>query len=662
MTPLFLLISVGLIWANLVGLGLLGYALIRNYAVSRIASLLVTCLAFFFLEHFYGMGPTLSFLPYSTALSAWLIWKNRDVIRANTAFEAAFGVGFAYCLVWRYAFPDIGLFEENFPDLVFIHDYFTGARLPAPDRWMPPFKADFYYSFQFYAAALLGRWFRLGPGLCYQLGYCVMSGMITCSVFTGVRRVCAWRPAGYAVTAAMLLGGCGLAVVIHLAMKNYLQPLEMVRYLGMVWDPKYRTALGRALDAMMYTPGVKAVEFPVEPLSYIIVKGEFHPPLMGFVILAFSFLALFTLEGEASPRQRRILHALLAATIPLSLIGNTWVFPLQSVLVVGWFAYRGVRGEKEHWLAGLFGAGAATALAYPFLVNFMQQSAVHTTTLRLTRAGDHATPVEWLSVFWPLVCLMALAPLNREKRSLSLFFTGLWALLLAATELFYNHDINGGTWERFNSTLKWWGWIYAGGVVSLGALNLGSRSRFCRYASLAVILLPCIQAYDYARLFSDSPKESLGKLEGTYWITRDEALRDMVSALQARPDGICLDSGVTFANTDATTLAIYANKQAFMGWPVQEGIWREFRMEVRDRVAQVDDFYQGRIGDPLAWLTENNVRYVLWLQKDNEDNNARFVPLWNKIRSRYAWRHVAGNDGNWAVGYFERIDSPAAPH
>jgi hypothetical protein len=132
-----------------------------------------------------------------------------------------------------------------------------------------------------------------------------------------------------------------------------------------------------------------------------------------------------------------------------------------------------------------------------------------------------------------------------------------------------------------------------------------------------------------------------------------------VSALKARPDGICLDSGVTFGNTDATVLAIFGNKQAFMGWPVQEGIWRLNRTEVRDRLAQVNAFYAGKMADPLAWLNENDVRYVLWLQKDNDSMNARFLPLWEKIRSRYAWRHFAGNDGNWAVGFWERVDPPA---
>ena len=56
----------------------------------------------------------------------------------------------------------------------------------------------------------------------------------------------------------------------------------------------------------------------------------------------------------------------------------------------------------------------------------------------------------------------------------------------------------------------------------------------------------------------------------------------------------------------------------------------------------------------------NNIRYVLWLQRDNYRKNDRFLPIWNKIRSRYAWRHYAGNDGDWAVGFWERVDPPAA--
>jgi len=661
MTLLILLISVGLIWVNLTGLGLVGFRLCRDYAVARVGGVLVLCLACFGFEHFWGLGPSLWFLPLSTALAGWLIWRDRALLRREWAIEAAFGAGFLYCLLWRYAFPNIDLFEERFPDFVFIQDYFGGGRLPAPDRWMAPFRADFYYSFQYYSAALLGRWFHLGPGYTYQLAYGVVSGLITAAVFGAARRLCAWRPAAPLLTAALLLGGCGLGLIVHLASRDWVEPLQMARYLGMNWPPESRTSLGLTLDHLMYPPGGKPIELPVEPLSYLVMKGEFHPPLAGFLVLMFSLLLIATLEGEGDSRWRPVLHSLLAATLPLSLISNTWVFPLQSVLVLGWFVHRALAGERDHWLPGLAGLGAATALAFPFLVVFMQGSGSHTSSLRVVRSGEHSSVVGWLSVFWPLVALMLIAPWPRERRRLALFFTTVWAVLLVATELFYNHDVNSGSWERFNSTLKWWGWIYGGGVLTLGAINLSRRGWLCRYGSLLVILLPGIQVYDYARQFVQDPKDDMGCLDGSHWITRDYTLRDLVSALQALPDGICLDSNLTFGNTDATVLPIFANKQVYMGWPVQEGIWREFRTEIRPRMAQVNAFYAGTMDDPLEWLLNNNIRYVMWLQKDNDHNNERFLPLWNKIRSRYAWRHLYGTDTDWAVGYWERQDLPSVP-
>jgi hypothetical protein len=189
---------------------------------------------------------------------------------------------------------------------------------------------------------------------------------------------------------------------------------------------------------------------------------------------------------------------------------------------------------------------------------------------------------------------------------------------------------------------------------------MGSRSRLCRYGAIVVVLIPCVEMYDYGSEMFYFPKPDRGHLDGTYWITKDYAIRDIVSALRTRPDGICIDSGNTTSNTDATVLTIYANKQAYVGWPVQEGIWREHRSEIGARIEEEKAFYSGKMADPLGWLLANDIRYVLWLQKDNDNMNVRFLPLWNKIRSHYVWRHYGGNDGNWAVGFWERIDPPAA--
>ena len=658
MTLLFVLVSLGLIWANLVGLGLLATRLTRDYAVARVGAAIILCLLFFCLEHVVGLGPRLWFFPFSMALSAWLIWRERGTLLREWDVEAAFGVGFLYCAAWRYMYPAIDLIGEKIPDLVFINGYLTGARLPVTDMWLPPFRVDFYYSFQFYAAALLGRWFSLEPGVCYHLAYCTLSGLITCSVYAAARRLCPWRPGRWVILGALLVGGCGLGIAIHAILRLYYDPMAMVRFLGTGKEPDQLTAIGKAIVPLLKRPGGDLVELPVAPLSELIAEGEFHPPLTGFLVMAFSLLVVATLGSEGTPQRRGLLVALLAATIPLSLIGDTWVFPLQLVLVLGWFSYRAFSGDRDHWIPGLFGAGAATGLAYPFLADFLRHPAAHSGAPSLVEPWMHATPLAWLSVFWPVVGLLVLAPLNRERRGLALFFAFCVVMLLVGTEVFYIRDTYSGSLIRFNSCLKWWGWVYAASVIGLGALNLGSASRVCRYGSLVAILLPCAQVYDFTRQFLFSPKDQVGMVDGTNWITRDDTVRAMVTTLRTRPPGICIDSSDAYENTDATVIAVFSGKPCLVGWPTQENIWRNFAREIDFRVAQEKEFYAGKMENPLQWLLLNNVRYVLWLQRDNDNLNALFLPLHNKIKSRYAWRLFAGTGTDWAVGFWERVDPP----
>jgi len=88
MTLLSLLITFGIIWLNLTGLSLLANYAIKDYAVSRIGAPLLLCLVFFFIEHFYGLGPQLWLLPFSAAISGWLVWKERRMLRQNIEVEA----------------------------------------------------------------------------------------------------------------------------------------------------------------------------------------------------------------------------------------------------------------------------------------------------------------------------------------------------------------------------------------------------------------------------------------------------------------------------------------------------------------------------------------------------------------------------------------------
>jgi hypothetical protein len=357
---------------------------------------------------------------------------------------------------------------------------------------------------------------------------------------------------------------------------------------------------------------------------------------------------------------RRFNHGLLAATVPLALVSNAWTLPLQALLVGGWFLYRVIRGERGCLLPGVAGALAATGLEYPYLLEFTQQAIGNNVAFRLTAAEDHTPWVGWLLTFWPVVGILILGLFNRERRPFSLFLIALWAVALAGTEVFYNHDLYGGPWGRFNSSLKWWPWVYAGIILTLGASNLGARSRWCRYGTFVLLLPGLAFAYDLEVQYRAGEMGHHGQLSGTAWIEQDPVVRDLIAELASRPDGVTLESGLEMANSESPAVSLFSDKQSLLGWPWLEEAFRGSFIEIPERLQQIRTFYDGKAPEPLRWLLYNNVKYILWLPRDNADHNARFGLIMERIKSRYFWHGTYGNNEDFAIGFWERIDTPPA--
>ena len=70
----------------------------------------------------------------------------------------------------------------------------------------------------------------------------------------------------------------------------------------------------------------------------------------------------------------------------------------------------------------------------------------------------------------------------------------------------------------------------------------------------------------------------------------------------------------------------------------------------------MDSFYNGRMPDPLQWLLYNNVRYVMWLSRDNADANARFTPLFEKLKGHYFWHQMYGTEPHYAIGFCDQFE------
>jgi Uncharacterized membrane protein (DUF2298) len=415
------------------------------------------------------------------------------------------------------------------------------------------------------------------------------------------------------------------------------------------------------VSGWMATPGLVARDLPMEPFSYYLTKGDYHPPLAGFLLLALAAALIASQETGASGRRRAVNHAILGATIPVALISNAWIVPLQGLLVGAWFVYCFIRGERRCWRPGIAGFAFALALEYPFLLEFTQQAIGDNASIALTAPEDHTPLLGWLIVFWPVAGILILSLFNKERRSLSLFFLATWAAALLATEFLYNHDLYGASYIRFNSALKWWQWVYAGIVLTSGALNLGSKSRLSRYGTVLLLLPTLVFTYDLGRQFWNTPKDSRGHLSGSQWIEADPVIRDLITELKSRPDGVTIESGLIMANSESPAVSLFANKQSLLGWPWLEDAWRSSPLEVTLRLNDINGFYSASLEDSLQWLLHNNVRYILWLPRDNVDNNSHFKPVMDHIRSHYFWHTMYGDGKTFAVGFWERNDAPA-PH
>ena len=319
MSLVFLSLAIAGLWINLLGAGLAARRFISDYAVARLTGVLAICMVCFCLEHFAGFGPRPPLLPLTTALSVWLIWRGRSALKENWGNEALFAAGFLYCLLWRYTFPDIDASEDKMPNFGLIEAYMRGTRLPAPDLWLSPFPANCYYSFQHYGASLLGRLLGVGPGISYHLAFCTMVGFLTLLAGRCFAAFCAWTPGRCVGVLSLLLGGSGACIAAHLLVRNA-YVLDIVRFIGGSIEHGELTPLGRRVAAWMTTPGIAPRDLPMEPLSYFLIKGDFHPPLAGFLLLAFAAALIAAQETGASGRQRALHHALLAATLPLALI------------------------------------------------------------------------------------------------------------------------------------------------------------------------------------------------------------------------------------------------------------------------------------------------------------------------------------------------------
>lgn len=654
MTVISLAAVTGILLVNLTGIALLAHRAAPNYALAKVTSPVLASLALFFVEHFVGLGALAWLRPLTTLVSLLAIWRWRSVLRANWAVELVFATAFAYALLCGFCSPNLDANSEKLTDLTFISNYLGGATLPPPDRWLPPYRFDIYYGFQFYSAALLGRILHLDAGLAYRLGFCTITALTAVAAGAAAYFAGGKRPGSLVSPAAFLFGGTGASLLAPYMIRPS-RLFHGLRFIGESAVPaNVTTAFGAWLLNISQVPALKPMKLPAETFGYLVPLGDFHPPMGGFLLLMLALLSIALIESESEFRASPVI---LAATIPILAATNAWNLPLQGLLVGGWVGWRLLRRARVPWISLAAGAGGGLLLVCPFLVSFSRHALGYGVHLRPVPFAEHTPPLLWTIVFAPYLLLLAAALWSARHHAAFCWWSCFWAVLLALTEFFYADDVYVNEYNRFNSTLKWWPWIMAGMLITLGPLVVDSSRRFTRWAGTAALVLVMGFAGPIASGLINGTKDHGMRLDGAGWLTSDTAQNSILDFLRRQPPGIVLQRLVADSFTPAPGLVIHAGQTAFLGWPGHERLWRGPLPAIQARTDDVKAFYLGQ--KSAAWLLENKIDHVLWLASEASLPSGTFEKVSAQISSAYSWRLFSTENGPRAGVWSRTVPSVA---
>ena len=674
MQHLGLLFTLTVLAINLWGLMLVAGLYFRDRWFALASGPILAVTAFYAIECHHGLGPSLMGLgQFSTVFSVALIafsmaaWepsmlgeRARVLLRAwrsefaPRGLVGCFGVMtaiFLYAFLWRFTSPDIDGSSEKIADFSYICSYYTGATIPVPDAWFYPYPSTQYYSFQHYGAALMGRILSLPTGTCYNIGLCLLISLcgaaFSGAVFMAARK--AWVRA--LVIAGFVIGGMGTTLFVHLTSKDVL-PWTSMRYIGSA--PLDKPPVGPWVKA--YQDKYEHLELPGEPFSYSIYLGDYHAPLSGYYLMGLGAMAMLLWERY---RQKRY-AVIVGCTLTWTLLANTWVLPLQGIAVFAWLAvsYR----DWRRLLPAVFGGAAAIwLLAWVYLSVFTASAAGYGAALRMVPWKEHSPPLLFLIFMLPTVALIVLSLVSGNPRGRRL--GTLWLILLLFTEYFYVDDIYSGMYDRFNTTLKWWPWVAAGTLMTLGPCVLEqARRRWVPVVGFLFCFYPCFFVLDLWRPFLGGPKTSIGKIEGTTYLTKDEFPRLMLGRMKVEKPGVVAERPEAEGGfTNSAVIPLFAGQRMWLGWYGHELLWREFREDIRRRHDRLVSLFNGDLPNAGKWLSAQGIDYVLWYRPGDTP------PLWEKVNKsvspEYMWVDIltyqTEHEDGRKVGFWRRAPGTA---
>lgn len=590
--------------------------------------LLISAACLYFVEHITWLG-TLGLWVLWLTLSITALVLNRDLaktpvrelpgaLRIPASALVPLALAIIWPLAWRFVFPSLYASSEKLTNLLFLQNFLYADSLPAIDRWLPPYKFDFYYPLQYYLMSLPGRMLGLPSTILYQSGFVLF---VSATIFA------CWRVAhmmvgknGKAAIVALTLGlgGTGAAIICvpwHYAEMEaagdnpaFVSLTAEARFNGQVFHKIFGEDAG---PKSQYLPQ----EQPLEYFAYQIFLGDFHPTQSGF-FLAIALLALlFRLSTAKTFAEERILLALLGGFPMLQLASNSWMFP-HTILIAGlwlpwrWFVDRNfpLAGQRLMWMT--IGALASVLIFLPHLQGLAARTL--DVGIKFVPWEYRGSPWPYIMQFWPLYLICGLALWSTRMRTIGGYLAAITLVLLALNATIYVNDLSVDIYERTNSAMKWWSWTWAFGMTGGLVALLNSDRRMLHFASFGVSALLLVSAIPLFDQLTRHSGDDVGKIYGDHIYMRDHANKSVVLYLRQQPQGISLENVKAASYDDSGALSLMGGQPVYLGWPDHEFTWRGGFGEVNARKEPINQLYEGKLPNAGPWAKARHIEYIVW--------------------------------------------------
>jgi len=606
---------------------------------------LIVMAGFNFLEHFIAMPNLVWLLPITFIGLGWAI------IRPGYSWEGLRLPTILFVAVFTWAFfikclnPSITCNTEGVADMARVLDFCMGDKLPPTDTWCPPYDHGGYYSFQHYGASLLTRLFGLDIGTGYNMGYNLLN-TLTCLVGAGAAYAISGKRTWVAVATLLVLLANFTGAAVILFFWDLLHPTPN---LYTIFDSRLAIDIGDGWNnpdrhnpfgwIYRYPPPVLRLFTP----TFNTYFPEFHANLGGHFMTLASVLA----ANEAFKTERSNWPWICLLLFPLvTIITATWFLIVVVVLCAGCLAVALIAGKRPHdWRFVLGGTGLGLALLWPSINSLI--GGTYPVDIHWTPWDEYTNKWEFLIQWWPVILpWFALIFIWGRLSLLARWIHAAVPLLLIFIELVTISD-RGLTVE------KMWGAVYSIGLVTFLPLvfsqrNIGYWFLTVPFLCLTAIFIPTWTYICYEQSWSGNVMH----LRGDVAIVADPQKQRLLQVLERFHNVTVLNGKSAEAYNQSPSLVGFSENKCYIAW-----FYQEYQCghggEAQFRDQQSNDFFAGKMADPLSFLRSNDIAAVMIFPDDIIPNDL-VQKFKDQLKSDYYYIDCKGDGANNA-GVFVRM-------